>query len=92
MSIIERAKSGASAPLRRQANYVTKGLEDLIHAVKNELVGRFDSVDSSVEDLSTATADQLGLMSSRISRLEAQTTELRAEVAALTEAKRRKSS
>jgi hypothetical protein len=83
MSIIKRAKSGATAPLRRQADNVTKGLEDLIHAVKNELSGRFDLVDKSVEELSTATADQMGMMSSRISTLELEAKALRAEVAAL---------
>lgn len=83
MSIIKRAKAGATAPLRRQADYVTKGLEDLIHAVKNELSARFDSVDSDVAELSSATSDQMGLMSSRISSLESQVKALRSEVAAL---------
>lgn len=83
MSIIKRAKSGATAPLRRQANYVSRGLEDLIHAVKNELAARFDSVDANVEELSTSTSDQMGLMSSRLSSVEAQIAELRSEVAAM---------
>lgn len=83
MSFIKRAKSSATAPIRRQADYVSKGLEDLIHAIKNELAGRFDSVDANVEELSTSTGDQLGLMSSRLSSLETQITELRSEVAAM---------
>ena len=82
-SILKRAKSAATAPLRHQAQYVNQGIEDLIHAVKNELAARLDSVDSSVGELSSATTDHLGLMSSRVSALEAEIKGLRSEMAAL---------
>ncbi len=62
---------------------MNQGLEDLIHTVKNELMSRLDAVDSGVGELSTATTDRLGLMSSRISSLEAEIMALRSEVAAL---------
>ena len=82
-SILKRAKSAVAAPLRHQAQYVNQGIEDLIHSVKNELMTRLDSVDSSVAELSSATTDHLGLMSSRLSALEAEIKSLRSEMAAL---------
>lgn len=82
-SILNRAKSAATAPLRHQAKYVNQGLEDLVHAIKNDLIARFDSVDSNVAELSSATTDHLSLMSSRVSALEAEIKALRSEVAAL---------
>lgn len=82
-SMLDRAKSAASAPLRHQAQYLNRGLEDLIHAVKNELMARLDPVEAGVNELSAATTDHLGLLSSRILALEAEIGALRSEVAAL---------
>lgn len=83
MSIVKRAKASAGAPVRRQAEKVTRGLEDLIHQIKNELVSRFDSLDSGIDEFANASRDQMGLMSSRIATLEAEIKSLRSEVAAL---------
>jgi hypothetical protein len=81
MSTPRRLTSPALAAIRTCARRYNRWLEDLIHAVKSELVGRFDRVDhridqleASVDSSHVATSDQLSMLAIGEQRLR-QTTD-----------------
>jgi len=77
-------------PVRRFTNHYAIFFEDLIHAVKNELVTKIDRVDRRVEDSDRsmtaayeAVSDQLAIQTATIRTLATEIARLQAMVAEL---------
>ncbi len=90
MSILRRAAEPVRDPLYRVVNRYRHLFENLIHAVKNELVDRIDQVDHDVEELAgtvssshTAISDQLALQAANLRAMEQMLWQVRADSAAL---------
>lgn len=90
MSPSRRLTNPVRAAVRSYSRRYSRWLEDLIHAVKNELVGRFDLVDqrlgrieSSMEAAQTSLSDQVSMQSAKVRRLTHASEAQAADVAAL---------
>lgn len=64
-------------PVRRVVVHYHQMIEDLVHAAKNEIVARIDSVDERLEELETTSGsgyqsltDQISIATTRIRALE----------------------
>ncbi|MEM7274715.1 MAG: hypothetical protein AAF547_16645 [Actinomycetota bacterium] len=87
MSLIHRMSEPVRDPVRRFTNHYAVFFEDLIHAVKSELVGKLDRIDHRVEhsDLKMtaayeAIADQLTIQTATIRSLGDEVRRLQAMV------------
>lgn len=87
MSLIHRMSEPVRTPVRRFTNHYAIFFEDLIHAVKNELVGKIDRVDRRVDDSDRsmtaayeAISDQLAIQTATIRSLSGEVARLRAMV------------
>lgn len=77
MSILRRIARPVRGPVRRVVGPTPRSFETLIHAVKNELTDRLDTVDEQMEELAgsvtsshTSLADQLALQAASQRSLE----------------------
>lgn len=96
MSISRRLSEPVRAPVRQVVSQYHTFFEDLIHAVKNELVARFDRVESRVEELDVTVstshesiADQLAMHAASVRTVSAEVERLHrlnGELQALTSA------
>lgn len=89
MSLIHRMSEPVRTPVRRFTNHYAIFFEDLIHAVKNEIVSKIDRVDHRVEDADRsataayeAVSDQLAIQTASIRALSAEVARLHAMVEA----------
>jgi len=88
MSILRRTVRPARAALQGANSHYFRWLEDLIHAVKNETVGRLDQVDgrvdklqSSLESSHSAAFDQVSMHGVALRKLETTIDATRQELA-----------
>lgn len=77
MSLLRQASEPVRAPARRIVVHYHRIFEDLIHAVKSELVERLDGLDERLDELEEvvtgsheAIADQLAVQSASLRSLE----------------------
>ncbi len=87
MSLIHRMSEPVRTPVRRFTNHYAIFFEDLIHAVKNEIVSKIDRVDRRVEDADRsmtaayeAVSDQLAIQTATIRTLSSEVARLQAMV------------
>jgi hypothetical protein len=81
MSIQRRITEPVRGPVRRNIEQYRNFFETLIHAVKNELVGRFDRVDRGVDHLNGSVgtlSDQLAMQAATLRTLAAEVERLQA--------------
>ncbi len=71
MSILKRGAGQALKPVRRLNEARFNQLEDLIHAIKNEIVGRLDNAVGQADALQQTVNDQLALQAKQLSALQA---------------------
>ncbi|MDH3678852.1 MAG: hypothetical protein OEV40_02760 [Acidimicrobiia bacterium] len=79
MSLTRRMSEPVRAPIRQLINHYTTFFEDLIHAVKSELVAKIDRVNARVDDVDRsvstsheAIADQMALQAATLRSLGAE--------------------
>ncbi|MEM7323129.1 MAG: hypothetical protein AAF531_08585 [Actinomycetota bacterium] len=83
MSLIHRMSEPVRTPVRRFTNHYAIFFEDLIHAVKNEIVGKIDRVDRRVEDVDRSMTAAYESVSDQLAIQTATIRTLRSEVARL---------
>lgn len=79
-SVARRVSEPVRAPIRQVVNHYANFFEDLIHAVKSEIVGRFDSVDRAIVTGNQRLSDQLGTQAAAIRALQSEMERLQAIV------------
>ncbi len=87
MGVARSVTEPLRAPVRRIVVHYHQLLEDLIHAAKNEVVARIDSVDDRLDALEAtsssgyqALTDQVAVQTTRIRALERELARLEARV------------
>ncbi len=80
MSILKKGAAAVFRPVTRVNAARTGQLEDLIHAVKNEIVAKLDQASGQADALQQAVNDQLALQASQLTALEQQVGAARNEV------------
>ncbi len=90
MSIARRMSEPVTAPARRIVTHYVGFFEDLIHAVKSELVAKIDGISSRLDDLDRSVAtshqsisDQIAVQAATIRNLSAEVERLQALAARL---------
>lgn len=85
MSIVRRILEPVRAPVRHTINHYTTFFEDLIHAIKSEIVGKIDGVSARVDDVDRSVTTSHQSISDQIAVQAATIRTLSAEVARLQE-------
>ena len=90
MALLRQLSEPVRAPVRRNLDHYRDIFENLIHAVKNELVERFDRSDAATAELQRVVAagqsshsDQLAVSTAATRKLEAVVDDLRGEVSTM---------
>ncbi|MDH4075931.1 MAG: class I SAM-dependent methyltransferase [Acidimicrobiia bacterium] len=90
MNILRRAVRPVRGPVRRVVRRYRSGLENLIHAVNHEMVGKFNHMDFRMDQVSgtlvsshNAISDQLALQGARLMAMEQTVRQVQAEADAL---------
>ncbi|MEZ5408816.1 MAG: hypothetical protein R2761_12375 [Acidimicrobiales bacterium] len=90
MNILRRAARPVRGPVRRVVRRYRSGLENLIHAVNHEMVGKFNHMDFRMDQVSgtlvsshNAISDQLALQGARLMAMEQTVRQVQAEADAL---------
>ena len=69
-TVARRASAPVRAPIRRLVTHYATFFEDLIHAVKSELVEKIDALDTTVKTGNQSLSDQLAVQSANVRRLQ----------------------
>ncbi len=90
MNILRRAARPVRGPVRRVVHRYRSGLENLIHSVNHEMVGKFNHMDFRMDEVSgtlvsshNAISDQLALQGARLMAMEQTVRQVQAESEAL---------
>ncbi len=90
MNILRRAARPVRGPVRRVVRRYRSGLENLIHSVNHEMVGKFNHMDFRMDEVSgtlvsshNAISDQLALQGARLMAMEQTVRQVQAESEAL---------
>jgi SAM-dependent methyltransferase len=83
MSTLRRLARPVDASLRTITGRYSRRLENLIHAIKSEIVGRLDQMEKTTESAHTGLRDQLALQGVAIRKLTQLAEETRADASAL---------
>lgn len=90
MNILRRAARPVRGPVGRVVRRYRSGLENLIHAVNHEMVGKFNHMDFRLDEVSgtlasshNAISDQLALQGARLMAMEQTVRQVQAESEAL---------
>ncbi len=68
------------APVRQLVNHYAVFFEDLIHAIKSEIIGRFDELDRTIAKGNEQLTDELGTQAATIRTLQSEVERLQAMV------------
>ncbi len=83
MSFLKKGAAVVTKPLRHVNAEQSSRLEDLIHAIKSEIVGRLDNADGRADALQQSVNDQLALQAAQLSLVKSEISLVMSEIGAV---------